>query len=782
VNSQLILRNQLTRLLWLLLLFTLGSVVWSFITLYNVAQNSFIEAFFYVSPRVLGAIVCVIVTREHKGKARIGWAWASAGLICYAVASLVYQGLALTGFTPFPSVADIGYLLYPFFLIIGLSFFVQGSFHPRERLRLTLDALIIAVVVAIYIWFALLAPALAAHIARDTVGLDMVLSTIYLIQDLVVLGVLLVCLSRWTRMNFQRMGLWLLGGWTLFTVADGYFLARCFIDGLPTKHPLETGWNWWALCFAMAGVQSLRTSEVIRPLKFEFMRLSVRQYGVYAALIVVLPLVLVLPQRAEDFQRLGVQIGIGVLLLLVIVRQMVFSLHLEQANTELQGLSASLERRVQERTEALSFQASHDLLTGLANRIVFEKMLLEALENSTANTAVMFMDLDRFKQINDTLGHALGDLVLFEVANRMQAVLPPQALLARHGGDEFMLCLPNLEPDQARGIAQETAELLLKNVRAPFLVENSELYLDMSIGASFAPLNGETVSVLEQQADAAMYHAKRNGLGYAEFSLEMRSSAVQRLEIEGRLRRDIETLSTDPHFWLVYQPIVDVSSRKIVGMEALLRHKAFSTNLIIPIAEESGLMVRLGAWVLEQACTQMAIWDVAGFSVPISVNVSTVQFERPDFVEVIQSILQRSQLRPELLQLELLESVLVTRFEDTAVKMQQLRDHGVRFALDDFGTGYSSLAYLHRLPFDTIKIDRSFVHGLQAPTRNTRPLIQAIFSIAQAFGSQVVVEGVEAQAELRELLEMGATLSQGYFFARPSTATDLEPKLRVGML
>ncbi len=782
MNSQLQIRQRLLPMLWALFALVLSSVVWSFIALYNLSQDSYIEAFEYIAPRVLGAFICLQVARAHQGQTRKGWMWVATGMIVYSVASVVYQFLLLTGSTPFPSVADIGFLAHPFFLMVGFFFFVEGSFQPRERIRLTLDALIIAVVVAIYIWFALLAPALTAHIAKNTLGLEVVLATAYLIQDLVVLGALLVCLSRWSRTNFQRMGWWLLGGWILFAVADGYFLARCFIAGLPSKHPLETGWNWAALCFAVAAVQGLRPYEAISRLKFDQLRIRLRQFGVYIALIVVLPLVLILPQRAEDFGRVGVQIGIGILLLMVIIRQMVFSVHLEQANLDLQMVSASLEQRVQERTEDLSFRASHDLLTGLANRIVFEKTLFEALKDSTSITAVMFMDLDRFKQINDTLGHALGDLVLREVANRMQALLPPQALLARHGGDEFMLCLPNLEPQEALVVAKEIADQLLKSLRLPIKVENAELYLDMSIGASFAPMNGATVSELEQQADAAMYHAKRNGLGYAEFSLEMRSLAVLRLEIEGRLRRDLETLATNQDFWLVYQPIVDVSSRKIVGMEALLRHKVFSTTQIIPVAEESGLMVRLGAWVLEQACTQMAVWDAAGVALPISVNVSTVQFERPDFVNVIQSILQRSQLRPELLQIELLESVLVTRFEDTVVKMQQLRDYGVRFALDDFGTGYSSLAYLHRLPFDTIKIDRSFVQGLETPTRNTRPLIQAIFSIAQAFGSQVVVEGVETEVELRELLEMGASLAQGYFFAKPLTVLELEPKLRVGML
>ncbi len=780
MNSQILLRQKLMPWFWLLVVLTLSSIVWAFITLDNLVQNQWIEAFEYVVPRALGALICFLVARVHTGRARLGWLWVAAAMGCYSLASLTYQVLLIAGLTPFPSVADIAFSLNPLFLIIGFFLFVEGRFHPRERLRLTLDALIIAMVVSVFIWYALLAPALAAHLARGTLGLPIVLATLYLTLDLVVLGVLLVCMGRWTRENFQRVGWWFLIGIVVFSVADGYFLARCFLNGLPTSHPLETGWNLWALCFSMAGLQSLRVTHESTPVSSQKTNVRLRQFGVYGALLVVLPLVIIVPQNTTDFQRVGVQVGIGILVILVIARQLVFSLHLEQANKELQELSVSLEERVQQRTAALSFRASHDLLTGLANRDVFEQALSSAISDFTRVTAVLFMDLDRFKQINDSLGHALGDQALREVAWRMQQVLPENAMLARHGGDEFMLLLPRLETVSARATTLDIVEQLLATLQNPICIESAELYLDMSIGISFAPLNGSTVSVLEQQADTAMYFAKRNSSRYAEFSAEMRSETVERLEIEGRLRRDLEQPETA--FWMMYQPIVELSSQKIIAVEALLRHRTYATGQIIPLAEESGIIVRLGTWSLEQACTDAARWDALGFAVPVSVNVSTVQFERPDFVEVITEVLQRTKLRPELLELELLERVLVTRFDDIAEKMMRLRQLGVHFALDDFGTGYSSLAYLHRLPFDTIKIDRSFVQALNTETRDSRPLIDAVYSIARAFGFHTVVEGVETAAEIAVLTGMGANLIQGYYFAKPLKTADLEPLLKIGVI
>jgi diguanylate cyclase len=782
LTAQFELRQRLLPWLWLLFALVLSSLVWAFVALFGLAQSELFELFEWVAPRFLATFICFRVVAVHSGRARLGWLWLARGLAVYSLGSLLYQGLKVFGFSPFPSVADLVYLLNPPFLMLGFFLFVEGRFHPRERLRLTLDALIIALVISIYIWFALLAPALSAHLARGTLGLPIVLAAFYLVLDLTVLGVLLVCLARWSRVHFVRMGWWFLAGVVFLTVADGYFLARCFLDGLPTSHPIETGWNWWVLCFSVAALQSLRGEVVPAGLGLHWSRWRLRQFGVYSALVVVLPVLLLLPQNSGSLQSLGVQVGIALVLVLVIVRQLVFSLHLEQANFELKDLSVSLEERVQQRTQDLSFRASHDLLTGLANRDVFEQALVSALADSSGVTAVIFMDLDRFKQINDTLGHALGDLALREMALRMQQILPSDAVLARHGGDEFMLLLPNLPVGSAVQTTQVLAEQLLGRVRLPILVEHHELFLDMSIGATFAPINGSTVGVLEQQADAAMYFAKRTGSSYAEFNIEMRTLAVQRLEVEGRLRRDLDSSSKES-LWLVYQPIVDLVSRKIVNLEALLRHQLYPTNQLVSIAEESGLMLRLGSWVLEQACTQAAVWAEAGVAIPVSVNVSTVQFERPNFVDVVRDILERTKLAPHLLTLELLENVLVTRFEDTALKIEQLRALGVRFALDDFGTGYSSLAYLHRLPFDTIKIDRSFVQGLgNSASRNSRPLIQAILSIAQAFGAATVVEGVETEIELQILQEMGASLSQGYFFAPPLSVTELEPMLRVGRL
>jgi EAL domain-containing protein (putative c-di-GMP-specific phosphodiesterase class I) len=281
-----------------------------------------------------------------------------------------------------------------------------------------------------------------------------------------------------------------------------------------------------------------------------------------------------------------------------------------------------------------------------------------------------------------------------------------------------------------------------------------------------------------------MYRAKREGLGYRVYTPDLNASANERVEIERLLRRALET-NPDASFHLVYQPIVELGTNAVVGLEALIRWSDTSRRLtpadFIPVAEESGLVVALGGWVLTTACAQAAAWNRAGWPVRVNVNVSTAQFERPDFVDVVRRTLDTSGLNPEHLGLELLESVLVQRFDETASRIAQLRALGVRLALDDFGAGYSSLSYLHRLTFDTLKIDRSFISAL-GDARDTRPLVESILSIAQSFGMDAVAEGIETHAQLETLRSLGCERVQGYLFSRPLPVAEVEAVLKNGSL
>jgi diguanylate cyclase len=436
-----------------------------------------------------------------------------------------------------------------------------------------------------------------------------------------------------------------------------------------------------------------------------------------------------------------------------------------------------------EMIDQLAHQATHDALTGLPNRVLVQRRLEAMLvaPNPETGIGVMFIDLDRFKQINDTLGHPLGDRMLIAVAKRFQSRLDdasssgrisPEAVLGRTGGDEFVVALPNLHNPEA---ALHLGESIVSSLRSAFHIDDHELFVDASVGIAVCPTDGTDASTLMRHADTAMYRAKQQGGGVQRFTPEMTVSAQEKLELENDLRKAIERNELQVY----YQPLVDLKSRELHGFEALLRWHHPKLGLMpptkfIPVAEESGLILPIGTWVLEQACRQNATWQREGLKpVRVSVNVSAPQFDRPDFLETVTRSLAQAGLRPEYLELEVLESMLVTQLEESIKRMEELRALGVKIALDDFGTGYSSLSYLQRLPIDTLKIDRSFVSALESNDPNSSaerralPLIQAILTMAQSLELQVMAEGVERQEQLQTLIKLGAQGAQGYLFSPP---------------
>jgi diguanylate cyclase (GGDEF)-like protein len=489
-----------------------------------------------------------------------------------------------------------------------------------------------------------------------------------------------------------------------------------------------------------------------------------------------------------------------------------YQIHLNQAesvrlmderNQQLRHSTVGLELRVQERTQELNHLVLHDSLTGLPNRLnaeqTLETMLLEAAENGRM-VAVLLIDLDRFKDVNDTAGHAIGDQVLRTVASRFQACLPIDALLARLGGDEFLVLLPDLEPDRASTSsavstsgtsptatlqAERIAVALAIAIGPPIWIGDLDFSLGASIGISLYPSTASDPTTLRKQADIAMYWAKREGLGFRVFSPELDASVKRRLELEQALRRALET-DPDAAFKLAYQPLIELRSNRVIGFEALIRWNHQQTTVMpdefISIAEDTGLIVPLGQWVLERACAQGAAWHRAGFEdLQIAVNVSGRQFERRNFVEHVKRTLEKTSLNPKHLTLELVESVLLQRFDETAGRFAQLRALGIRLALDDFGTGYSSLAYLHRLTFDGIKIDRSFTQALSG-TQQPRTLVSAALLIAKDFGMYAVAEGVETLEQAQSLEARGCEFAQGFLFAPPLTVEQAAWVLRAGVL
>jgi diguanylate cyclase (GGDEF)-like protein/PAS domain S-box-containing protein len=425
------------------------------------------------------------------------------------------------------------------------------------------------------------------------------------------------------------------------------------------------------------------------------------------------------------------------------------------------------------RVEAqLAYAAMHDSLTGLPNRpLVLNRLenLLARTGRSGAHSAVLFLDLDRFKLVNDSAGHASGDELLVQVSERLASVTRPGDTLGRFGGDEFVIvCEPLDHPDDAAAVA----ERLLAALQAPFVLAGQELFVTASIGIAHA-LPGDDPGDLLRDADAALYRAKDHGrAGYAVFDDGMRAQIRQRLDVGNRLRHAV---SGDGLF-LEYQPVTSLTSGRVVGAEALLRWRA-ETGVIrpdefIPVAEETGLIVPIGEWVMREACRQLAAWQqVAGFpqDAHVSVNVSARQLGQPDFVNAVARALDDSSLLAGQLTLEVTESVLMHDQEAAAATMSALRSLGVQMSIDDFGTGFSSLGYLERLPIDELKVDRSFVAPLGRRER-TNAIVESIVQLAHAVGLGVVAEGVEHAAQVELLQEMGCDFAQGYHFARPLAA------------
>jgi diguanylate cyclase (GGDEF)-like protein len=434
-------------------------------------------------------------------------------------------------------------------------------------------------------------------------------------------------------------------------------------------------------------------------------------------------------------------------------------------------------------TDELSYQAHHDALTGLPNRLLFQDRLTHALALAprTANQlVVVYMDLDRFKQVNDSLGHAAGDELLRQAARRLQGCLRSSDTLARLGGDEFTAVLTQLTVPAG---AMRAARQMLEVMRAPFVIGNRELFVTLSLGISVYPDDGTDAATLMVNADVAMYRAKELGRdNFQWFDAELNDAAREKMELEGDLRHALE----QGELRLEYQPQCDRTG-KVVAFEALMRWKhprlgEVSPSRFVPLAEESGLIVPMGEWALRTACNQAAAWRAAGHDVRVSVNVSAMQFRRGDWVDTVRHALRDAGLPPQALELEITESLLLQSAKESSANLFELRALDVGVAIDDFGTGYSSLSYLHKLPISTLKIDQSFVREIGlAPIsgQEDAPIIRTIIALAHNLGMSVVAEGVETSQQQRVLIELGCEYLQGYFLHRP-LAVDVATALLTG--
>jgi len=444
------------------------------------------------------------------------------------------------------------------------------------------------------------------------------------------------------------------------------------------------------------------------------------------------------------------------------------------------SLAQDVSSRIQAE-ERLQYMATHDGLTGLPNSVLLHDRLEAALSRARRarrRVGVMFLDLDHFKDVNDTLGHRVGDALLKELARRIRAALRQSDVLARISGDEFVVVLEDL-PDE--GAPERVARIILEEVRRPFQVEGNEIHVSGSLGLAIHPEDGTDAETLLKNADAAMYHAKELGRnGFRLFSAELAQRRTQRIQVETALRRALKNNELELH----YQPIVETATGAVNGVEALLRWHDPERGLMlpagfIPLAEESGLGHAIGHWVMEAACRQARKWRDAGVPLAVSVNLSAGQLRDSSMAGDLKRVLARTGCEPGWLQLEITETSMVRDVEGVSVVLAKLRTLGVRVAIDDFGTGFSSLSHLRHLPVDVLKIDKAFVADIDAPRKRGEnaggaAIASAVIGLARGLGLRVVAEGVEKRSQLNFLARAGCDACQGYLLCPPMSAPDLE--------
>ena len=642
---------------------------------------------------------------------------------------------------PLASVAVAGVVL------VGLGFFLLLRVEMRERsLGVLLEAVLCVVALSFIPW------ALAASHAAP---LDVALRCVPPMVDAVVLWICVRLLQRrtvpWPAAASALSALfWLLA-------IDIALAVHVLGVSRPAQDQLEAA-RIWAACVLGAVALLPAIWQPVDSMPTFPRRLGAGRVAAPLGLTLVAPALFALQAVGGNPPPLPVVLGGSSLLAFLVAVYLV--------------------RQVQEGARA-ELRANHDPLTGLPNRAMFHDRLEVALAHarrSGTRVGIMFLDLDRFKSINDSLGHAVGNQLLQRVANRLQLCVRAEDTVARMGGDEFMVLLPSVEssPD-----CVAVAEKLLRALAEPFLVNSRELVTSTSIGIAMFPDNGQDADALTRNADIAMYRAKANGRNAFQICThDLSARAKVKHSLESRLRAALENDELELH----YQPKIETTTDEIVGLEALARwpHEQFGfipPAAFIPLAEETGLIVPLGEWVLEKACTQIREWsDTTGLQIPVAINVSAREFTHRRIDNRIADALDRHGLSPNLLELEITESIFMHDLATASDALFNLRNMGVRCSIDDFGTGYSGLTYLTRLPIYSLKIDQSFIKKIGSSFGGDR-IVDAVITLARSLGMRVIAEGVETDGQKQFLFAHGCDEMQGHLFCPPLSPLALDERL-----
>jgi diguanylate cyclase (GGDEF)-like protein len=692
-------------------------------------------------------VISVAVLRGSPARRR-AWMLIALAIGLLTVGDVTYSVLELVdGGISYPSWADVGYLAGYVALVAGVVDLVRGRTTGSERTAL-IDAAILTAGVAAAFWVFIMLPSISG--TADPVAISVSLA--YPGADLVLLLIgLHALLGGAARPRFLQL---LMLGLSVYFVSDVVYAVAVLDGSYGFGDPIDVGWIVGLLLIGVAALHPSTQDAVPVVAKVES-RLGRQRLALLAFAAFLAPGLLVALGGSANVDAIGgLVVAWTVLFGLVLVRM--------ASSVDDLGTSLILRRRLQ---DDLAFQATHDSLTKLANRALFEVRLEAAVVPDPLGTGLIFLDLDDFKAVNDTLGHATGDALLQAVATRIQGQLRSGDLVARLGGDEFAILVEHC-PDEStlRGLA----ERILIAIREPLALAGRHLVVHASAGMAFGR-DGFAGLDLMRDADVAMYQAKTNGKG----QVERHEPAMHEAIIRGyELRTELAAAIASGAFFLDYQPIIDIRTGTIVAGEALVRWRHPTRGILAPgefigIAERSGLIQDLGRWILREACAQAMTWpsfpDGRGRSV--GVNLSPAQLLGPRFYGQLVAILAETGLDPRRLTLEITESALID-VEAASAALAAISELGVKLALDDFGTGYSALSYIAELPFDVVKVDRSFISGMGEDGR-VESLLSGILALCRSLSLLAVAEGVETEEQLARLRRLGCPEGQGFFFARP---------------
>lgn len=736
----------------------------------------------------------------------LAWVILAIGMVSYAIGDICWATIeVIRGQPPFPSIADLFYLpCYPLFLI-GIILLPTKIQRRTDWIKTFLDMSVVMLAAVLVFLNFLLEPLAAAGQAESI--FTQALSIAYPVGDLALLWAVLVILYRRSERQPQAPVLLLSASIIIMIVTDSIFSYQSLIDTYSSGRLLDLGWIASYLLIGLAGIWQ---AVLIHPYrgspthlqdgqKFDPIKMF-SSYLPYAWLAGAYLLLVWSYHHSLPMDFVTIAWGVAALIALVLIRQVVTlsentylyvklqdamervrqqSDQLSQANQELQVEID--ERRKAE--EQLAYDALHDALTGLPNRALFMDRLRHAIEYTKRHEdyrfTVLFLDIDHFKVINDSLGHSIGDELLIAFAQGLRMSHRLSDTVARLGGDEFVILLEDTV-DQDDAIV--AAYRILDRFKLPFSLEGRQTFITASIGIVFCGNGYDQAEDILRDADIAMYHAKSQGKARFElFHAGLRDMAINRLELENDLRNALKR----SEFILHYQPILSLKSNDFIGFEALIRWNHPQRGLLRPVefihvAEETGLIIPIGEWVLYEGCRQILDWQAQFPKNPpytININISGVQLNHPDFVSQIERVLRDTGLDGNSLKLEITESVCVNSAESVGPAFRKLSEMGVQFHIDDFGIGYSSLSYLQQFPIHMIKIDRVFVSKMDG-SKNNSEIVRSIVDLAHDLGMDAIAEGVETESQLKELKRFGCNYGQGYLLSYPIDQMGIERLLK----